>query len=110
VVQLLLIIRGYCCSFDNNQQSIYALESAKHHSLAYYQGYKVTITEYVEHFKALMGIVETYGGAYGNKPGIIKAQLLEKGVLAADVNMPDAAKLKKALAVCCNSYLLCMSL
>jgi hypothetical protein len=30
VVQLLKIIRGYCCKFEENQQSIVALESAKH--------------------------------------------------------------------------------
>jgi hypothetical protein len=59
VVQLLLIIRGYCCRFINNQQSIYALESAKHRISTYYQGYEVTITEYVEYFKALVGVVET---------------------------------------------------
>jgi hypothetical protein len=73
MVQLLLIIRGYCCRFDNNQHSIDALESAKHHVSTYYQGYEVTITEYVEHFKALVGVVETYGGANGNKQGLINA-------------------------------------
>ncbi len=31
-------------------------------------------------------------------------------MLVADVNMPEADKLKKALAVCCDSYLLCMIL
>ncbi len=55
VVQILLIIRGYCCRFEKNQRSIYASESAKHRVSTYYQGYKVTITEYVEHFKALVG-------------------------------------------------------
>jgi hypothetical protein len=110
VVQLLLIIRGYCCRFDDNQQSIYVLESAKHRVLTYYQGYEVTITEYVEHFKALVGPVETYGGAYGNKQGPIKVQLLDQGVSTADVNTPNADKLKKTLAMCYNSYLLCMTL
>ncbi len=112
MVQFLLIIRGYRCRFDKNQQSIYVLESAKHHVFTYYQGYKVTITEYVEHFKALVlvGVVETYRGTYGNEPGLIKALLLEQGVSAADVNMPNADKLKKALAACCKTYLLCMIL
>jgi hypothetical protein len=50
VVQLLLVIMGYCCRFDDNQQSIYALESAKHCISTYYQGYKVTIMEYMGHF------------------------------------------------------------
>ncbi len=110
VVQLLLIIRGYCWRFNDNQQSIYVLESAKHRILTYYQGYKVTIMEYVEHFKALVHVVKTYGGTYGNQLGLIKAQLLEQGVLVADVITPNADKLKKALVVCCNSYLLCMIL
>ena len=30
VVQLLLVIQGYCCRFDNHQQSMWALEQAKH--------------------------------------------------------------------------------
>ncbi len=86
------------------------LESMKHKVSTYYQGYKVTIMEYVEHFKALVGVVETYGGAYGNEPGLIKAQLLEQGVLVADVNTPDADEQKKALVMGCNSYLSCMIL
>jgi hypothetical protein len=90
VVQLLLIIRGYCCRFNDNHQSIYVLERANHRISTYYQGYKVTITEYVEHFKALVGVVETYSGTYGNEPGLIKAQLLEQGVLVEDVDTPSA--------------------
>ena len=62
VVQLLKIIRGYCCKFEENQQSITALESAKHRVSTYFQGYETTTTEYVEFFKALVGVVETYGG------------------------------------------------
>ena len=67
VVQLLLVIQGYCCRFDNHQQSTYALEQAKHRVSTYYQTHNVTNTdtEYVEHFKALASVVETYGGAYG---------------------------------------------
>jgi hypothetical protein len=110
VVQLLLIISGYFCRVNDNQQSIHALESVKHRVSTYYQGYEVTITEYVEHFKALVGVVETYGGPYGIEPGLIKAQLLEQGVSAADVDTPDTDELKKALAVCHNSYLSCMIL
>jgi hypothetical protein len=68
------------------------------------------ITENVEHFKALVGVVETYGGADGNEPGLIKAQLLEQGVLAVDANTPNSDELKKAFVVCCYSYLSCMIL
>jgi hypothetical protein len=61
----LLIILGYCCHLDNGQQSTYALENPKHQVSTYYQGYDGTTTEYMDHFKALVGVVETYGGAYG---------------------------------------------
>ncbi len=30
IVQLLLVIRGYCCCFNDHQQSMYALKQAKH--------------------------------------------------------------------------------
>ncbi len=36
VVQLLAIIRGYCCRFNNHQQSTYALKSAKHRVSTFY--------------------------------------------------------------------------
>ena len=70
VVQLLLVILGCCCRFDDHQQSTWALEQAKHQVSMYYQAHDMTNTEYVEHFKALVGVVETYGGAYGCEPGI----------------------------------------
>ncbi len=50
VVKLLLVIRGYCCRFDDHQQSTYAFEQAKHRVSTYYQAHDVTNTEYVEHF------------------------------------------------------------
>ena len=74
--QLLLVIRGYCCRFDDHQQSTYALEQAKHRESTYYQAHDVTNTEYVEHFKALVGVVETYGGAYGREPGFVATELV----------------------------------
>ncbi len=41
----------------------------------YYQAHDVTNTEYVEHFKALVGVAETYGGAYGREPGLVATEL-----------------------------------
>jgi hypothetical protein len=65
VVQWLVIIQGYCYQFDNHQQSTYALEGVKHQVSTFYQSYNATTMEYMEHFKALVGIVKMYGGAYG---------------------------------------------
>jgi hypothetical protein len=56
----------------------------------------------VEHFKAVVGIVETHGSAYGNELGLIKAQLITQGVAASDLEDPDPIKKKKVLAVCCK--------
>ncbi len=104
------LIRGYCCQFNNHQQSTYALEKAKHRVLAFYQSCEVMITEYVEHFKALVSIVEMYNGTYKNKPELIKAQLTIQGVTAANLNNPYPAKLAKALKVCQEEYLSCIIL
>jgi len=85
VVKLPLVIRGYCCRFDDHQQSTYALEQAKHRVSTYYQAHDVTNTEYVEHFKALVGVVEMYGGAYGREPGLVVAELVAQGMKPEDV-------------------------
>ena len=45
----------------------------------------MTNTEYVEHFKALVGVVEMYGGAYGREPGLVVAELVAQGMKPEDV-------------------------
>jgi hypothetical protein len=110
VVQLLLIIQGYCCRFDNHQQSTWAHEQAKHQVSTYYQGHDTTNTEYVEHFKALVGVVETYGGAYGREPGLVVTELVTQGMKPQDVHTADPMDVKKAKEVCRECYLSCMLL
>jgi hypothetical protein len=82
------------------------LEGAKHRVSIYYQGYDVITAKYVEHFKALVGVIETYGGTYGNEPRLITAQLIKQG----QPGSIDSDKIKKAEAMCCEQYLLCMIL
>jgi hypothetical protein len=84
VVQLLLVIQGYCCRFDDHQQSTYALEQA-HGVSTYYQAHDVANTEYVEHSKSLVSVVETYGGAYGREPGLVATELIAQGVRPEDL-------------------------
>ena len=93
VVQLLLVIQGYCCRFDDHQQSTYALEQA---------------TEYVEQSKSLVGVVETYGGAFGQEPGLVATELIAQGVRPEDVDSADWATIIKAEEVCRECYLSCM--
>ncbi len=70
----------------------------------------MTNTEYVEHFKALVGMVETYGGAYGCKPGLVVTELVAQGMKPEDVATADRAAIINAKEVCCKCYLSCMLL
>ncbi len=109
-VKLLLIIRGYCCRFNNHEQSIVALKSAKHRVSTFYQMSEMSNSDYFEFFKVLVGIIETYGGTFGNKPGLIRTELIARGVPEKELNSPDPANLKAATATCREQYLLCMAL
>jgi hypothetical protein len=80
------------------------------------QEYDITVMDYVEYFMVLVGMVETYGGTYGNKPGLLRKQLIKQGVTVADVDKttlndgPNVAEIKKALVVIRECYLSCMIL
>ena len=109
-VKLLLIICGYCCRFDDHQQSVVALESAKHRVSTFYQTSEMTASDYLEFFKALVGVVETYGGAFGNEPGLIRAKLIKQGVTGTNLLTPDPAILKATMTTCQEQYLSVMVL
>jgi hypothetical protein len=110
VVELLRLIRGFCCDFGAGQQSTWALEQAKHKVSVYYQRHDVSNTDYIQFFQALVGVVETYGGAYGNEPGLIDANLIEQGVAADQLASATTAQMAKARADCREAYLACMLL
>jgi hypothetical protein len=65
----------------------------------FYQGYDMLTMEYIENFKALAGIIGTYGGAYGCKPGLLRAQLIKQGVSTSNLYAPNLTKLKKAKGI-----------
>jgi hypothetical protein len=71
IVQLILIVRGYCCRFDDHQQGTWALMSVKHCASIFYQTYEMSTTVYIKNFKALISVVELYGGEYGHEPGLV---------------------------------------
>ena len=110
VVELLRLIRGYCCDFGAGQQSTWALEQAKHKVSVYYQRHDTSNTDYVQFFQALVGVVETYGGAYGNEPGLIEAHLIGQGVAGGWTDTATTAQLAAAKADCREAYLACMLL
>jgi hypothetical protein len=70
----------------------------------------MTNTEYVEHFKALVGVVETYRGAYGREPGLVAGELIAQGMKPEEVDTADRAVIIKAKEVCRKCYLSCMLL
>ena len=76
----------------------------------YYQAHNVTNTEYVENFKAMVGVVETYGGAYGREPGLVVAELVAQGMRPVDVDSANRTAIIKAEEVCRERYLSCMLL
>jgi len=70
----------------------------------------VSNTDYIQFFQALVGVVETYGGAYGNEPGLINVHLIEQGVAADQLANATPAQLERAKADCREAYLACMIL
>ena len=70
----------------------------------------MTNTEYVEHFKALVGVVETYGGACGRERGLVVAELVGQGMKPKEVDTADRAAIIKAKEVCRECYPSCMLL
>ncbi len=111
VVELLRLIRGYhCCDFGAGQQNTWALKQAKHKVSIYYQRHDTSNTDYVQCLQALVGVVETYGGAYGNKHGLIGAHLIGQGVAAGQLDTATTAPLAAAKADCRKAYLACMLL
>ena len=76
----------------------------------FYQAHDMTNTEYVEQFKALVGVVETYGDAYGREPGLVATELVAQGVRPKDVDSADRVAIIKAEEVCRKCYLSCMLL
>ncbi len=66
IIVLLLLIREYCCQFNDNQQSTWALEQEKHHISTFFQMHSMINTDYMEQF-------ETHRGGHGNIWGSIWA-------------------------------------
>ena len=82
----------------------------------FYQKLSQSITDYISEFEALVKVVETYGGAYGNKPGLIKEQLRKDGVNKSELNNAtypfnrDQQKWKDSQEKCRKEYLFAMIL
>ncbi len=71
----------------------------------FYQTSEISNLDYFEFFKVLVGVIETYGGAFGNEPDLIRTKLIAQGMPEKDLNSLDTAVLKAATATCREQYL-----
>jgi hypothetical protein len=96
VVALLLIIRSFCCSFEDERQGTWALQQAKKKAFCFVQRDDMSNADYYDEFMAIVKGVESYGGEWGQEPGLIRAKLEAAGAADPD-NLTDdeleAAKL-----------------
>jgi hypothetical protein len=109
VVQLLLLIRGFCCSFDDQRQGTWSLQQAKKKAYLYIQREGISNTAYMEEFIALIKVVETYGGEWGQEPGLITAKL-QADTPMVDIDNPTEAELNRAKEAATEEYLAMMFL
>jgi hypothetical protein len=108
VVALLLIIRGFCCSFEDERQGTWALQQAKKKAFCFIQCDGVSNTDYYDEFIAIVKGVESYGGEWGQEPGLIRLKL--EGMTGVDPDNPTPAELDDAKAAAREDFLAMMLL
>ena len=74
LVNLILLIQGICCHFNDQQQSTLSVVQAKNRVCLLVQSEHVSIDKYYEEFKTLVAVAETYGGTCF-EPGVVKKEL-----------------------------------
>jgi hypothetical protein len=97
-VWLLLLIMGFCCSFDDKRQGTWALQQAKKKAFLFTQKDGMSNSDYVEEFMAIVQGVESYGGGWGQEPGLVRAKLELAGVGDPDNPTPLEAQATKLTA------------
>jgi hypothetical protein len=81
VVQLLILIRGFCCAFDDQCQGTWSLQQAKKKAFLYVQKPGMANADYMEEFMAIIGVVETYGGNGAKSRGSSEPSWRKRGSL-----------------------------
>ena len=74
VVGLLVLIQSICSQFDEQQQWVYALIQAQKRTCLLTKK-KSANDKYHDDNVAMINVLESYGGAYGNEPGLLKAEV-----------------------------------
>ncbi len=74
VCKLLALIRAICCQFNVNTQGTHALAQAKRRVYVCLQK-DMSNAGYLKEFQGRVKTVETYGGSFGEEPGLLKKAL-----------------------------------
>ena len=72
-VWILKEIKGITYRFEGQRYIYLSLDDASTSYYAYTQGAKDSISSYLEHFRSLVEVLEHYGGAIGEDPGLLDA-------------------------------------
>ncbi|KAL7469297.1 hypothetical protein ACHAXS_009567, partial [Conticribra weissflogii] len=92
VCELLELIRAICCQFDINTQGTHALTQAKRRVYVFLQR-EMPNNAYLKEFQGRVKTVETYGGTFGEEPGLLKIEIKD----ALDPDNPTAKEYAKAV-------------
>lgn len=109
VVQLMLLIRGFCCSFDDQRQGTWALQQGKKKSYLHIQREGVSNTDDMKEFVANIMVVETHGGEWGADPCLIMAKL-QADTTVVDQDNPTDSELNRDKEAAREDYLAMMFL
>jgi hypothetical protein len=93
-VDLLLIIKGFCCKFDTTSQPTMAMVKAFKTLYTFYQKPNMSIDDYKEQMESLISVVEQYGGGtsiIGHVPSLRDKYLKDNNIDAATAT-PDVLK------------------
>jgi len=72
-VWILKEIKGITYCFEGQRYTYLSLDNARTSYYAYTQGAEDSISSYLEHFRSLVEVLEHYGGAIGEDPGLLDA-------------------------------------
>jgi hypothetical protein len=72
-IWILKELKGITYRFEGQRYIYLSLDDARTTYYAYTQGAKDSISSYVEHFCSLVEVLEHYGGAIGEDPGLLNA-------------------------------------
>jgi len=72
-VWILKEIKGITYRFEGQRYIYLSLDNARTSYYAYTQGAEDSVSSYLEHFRSLVEVLEHYGGAIGEDPGLLDA-------------------------------------